>query len=126
MTKIKLITAFLYLIILGYYGETFGTLPQMAGMFISFASGTVLGMVNTLFQLIALIFLVYTAIARPYYRNEKSLYLFCLFIFGINAIAHLFVLQSVTLITAVLSVTTVILFFFSIGAYGKTVLKAHS
>ena len=116
----------LYLSIIGYFGSTFGTLPKIASIWIGFISGSIPALLNFLAQIILLVFIIYTAIAKPYFRNEKALFLLSLIVLGANAFLHILVLNQTPREILIFSVGSILLFYSSLGYYGYKVFKFDS
>jgi hypothetical protein len=125
MLKIKLITAFLYLSIIGYYGSSLGSVPQIIGLCIGFIIGSVPAVLNSLAQILLIVYIIWTAIARPYFKNEKILFITSSIILGANAFMHLLVLGKTPKTLIVYSIITVILFFTSLCFYAYKVFKLN-
>ena len=126
MYKIKLIMPALYLSIIGYYGSSLGTLPKILGIWIGFVSASIPALLNSLVQIILLTYILWTAIAKPYFKNEKVLFTLSLIILGTNAFTHILVLSQTPRDVIIYSVITVLLFFISLGYYGYKVFKYDS
>ena len=116
----------LYLSIIGYYGSSLGTLPKILGMWFGFISGSMPALLNSLVQIILLAYILWNAITKPYFKNEKVLFTLSLIILGTNAFMHILVLSQTPRDVIIYSVITVLLFFISLGYYGYKVFKYDS
>ena len=125
MLKIKLIMSALYLSIIGYYGSSLGTLPKIMGIWIGILTTSMPSILNSLIQIILLLFILWTAIFKPYFQSEKTLFILSLIILGMNALLHIMVLPQTPSGVIIYSLITVLLFFISLGYYGYKVFR-HS
>lgn len=115
----------LYLSIIGYYGSSLGTLPKIMGIWIGILTTSMPSILNSLIQIILLLFILWTAIFKPYFQSEKTLFILSLIILGMNALLHIMVLPQTPSGVIIYSLITVLLFFISLGYYGYKVFR-HS
>ncbi len=102
----------LYLSIIGYYGSSLGTLPKIMGIWIGILTTSIPSILNSLIQIILLLFILWTAIFKPYFQSEKTLFILSLIILGMNALLHIMVLPQTPSGVIIYSLITVLLFLF--------------
>ena len=128
MIRSKILTGLFFLTTVGFYGEAFGYQPKLTGLFFVFAMGSVFGMLNSVLQICLVFYLLYSAIAKPYYIQEKNLFLITSVVLGLNCLLNFssLPLASHSKLTVLIIVITNTLFIISLVVYGRKAMSKNS
>lgn len=94
IVKAKLITSLTFLLILGYYGSSFGLLLRAMGIWIGFISGSFPAMINSVFQFTVIIYIIWTALVKPHCKSERTLFIISFIVLGFNAMTNILALRK--------------------------------
>ena len=121
MNASKLSVLISYLLVMGYYGQSLGSLPNILGLWIPFVIPSPVGIIYSFIQIFVAILLI-ISLSRNVIK-EKTLLIIVQLVFGINVFLHILALGKTPEPVLYYSIITIVLYVLASVFYFKNLYK---